>query len=135
MKRYGRLLLLVLAAALAVSVLARLPRPASRHEEPEPVPAFELAIEIGDSSVTPASVAVPKNHRILLRVHNQAAHPLSVRLAGYERQVSIAALPADSTWRGEFLSDLPGEDFAWLVDGQPVGRLSVSGSHLVEGHR
>lgn len=135
MKHYGRLLLLVLAAALAVSALSRLPRPATRPEAPGEIPIVELSIEVGDSTVTPASASVPKDHRVRLLIHNAAARPRSVRLAGYDGPVSIAALAADSTWQVEFLSELPGEDFAWLVDGKPMGRLSVTGSHLVEGHR
>ena len=30
---------------------------------------------------------------------------------------------------------LPGEDFAWLLNGKPAAKLRVAGSHLVEGHR
>jgi hypothetical protein len=135
MNRYGRLLVGVLLAAVVVSGLARLPRSRARTEAPPAVPVTDLAIVVGDSVVTPMLASVPKGHRVRLHVRNAAGRSLSIRLAGYEREVSIPALAAGSTWDGEFLAELPGEDFAWLIDGEPVGRLSVTGSHLVEGHR
>ena len=33
------------------------------------------------------------------------------------------------------LLDLPGADFAWMLDGRPSAQLRVAGSHLAEGHR
>ena len=64
--------------------------------------------------------------------------PLGVaRLAlhGYQDKLMIGWIEPDSTWRGEFLADRPGEDFAWMLEGEPAGKLSVTGSHLVDGHR
>jgi len=136
MNRYLRLLAIVLLAAVTVGVLSRFPRSAVRPGQPEPpAPLAELAIEVGDSTVTPFASTVPKDHRVRLTIHNAAARAHAVRLAGYEREVSIDTLGAGATWSGEFLAALPGDDFAWLVDGEPAGRLSVTGSHLVEGHR
>lgn len=134
MNRYLRLGLMVLLAAAGVSALSRLPRRAEVADAPAPVPVAELAMEIGDEAVTPGSAAVPKNHRVRLTIRNAGTRTHAVRLAGYERDVSVTLAP-DSIWRGEFLAELPGEDFAWLVDGEPRGRLAVTGSHLVEGHR
>jgi hypothetical protein len=54
---------------------------------------------------------------------------------GYQDRFGAAHVAPDSVWRCEFVADLPGEDFAWMVDGTPAGRFEVKGSHLVEGHR
>ena len=52
--------------------------------------------------------------------------------------------PAEARYVGEHgtswideqvFADRPGDDFAWEVNGQVAGKLTVSGSHLVEGHR
>jgi hypothetical protein len=68
-------------------------------------------------------------------VTNGAAVPQRLRLSGYEDRVDSGDLAPGATWRGAFLADRPGEDFAWLVGGGPSGQLAVRGSHLVEGHR
>jgi hypothetical protein len=54
---------------------------------------------------------------------------------GYEDRLGAVRVAPDSLWRGEFVADRPGQDFAWVLDGAPAGRLEVAGSHLVEGHR
>ncbi|MEP7029293.1 MAG: hypothetical protein ABI960_11920, partial [Candidatus Eisenbacteria bacterium] len=79
--------------------------------------------------------SVPANHRVLLTLVNRGSHPVVVQLAGYEDRITPGPLAPDSAWSGSFLADRPGEAFAWLVDGEPRGRLAVTGSHLVEGHR
>jgi hypothetical protein len=134
--RYRVLALVVLAAALGTSALARLPRRAPEAAAPPaPLPVVELAIVLEDGRVTPSAAAVPKDHEVRLAIRNRGARAAEVRLAGYEDRLTIAALAPGATWRGSFVSDRPGEGFAWLVDGEPAGRLAVTGSHLVEGHR
>jgi hypothetical protein len=68
-------------------------------------------------------------------VEHRGAATARLTLAGYEDRLDIPALAPGAGWTGQFLADRPGEDFAWLLDGQPAGRLTVTGSHLVEGHR
>ena len=46
-----------------------------------------------------------------------------------------AEVPGKASARAEFTADRPGDDFAWIVNGIPAARLTVSGSHLIEGHR
>jgi hypothetical protein len=58
-----------------------------------------------------------------------------VALAGYEELLPPRRIAPGETWSAEFVSSRPGDDFAWLVDGRPAGRLRVTGSHLEEGHR
>ena len=125
-------------AALAV-VLAVVGRP--RHQEPSPVPSapaapvVDLAITLLKDEVSPAVAAVPKGCRVRLRVENRGADLARLALAGYQDRLSVPVLARGVVWTGEFLADRPGEDFAWLLDGTPAGRLTVAGSHLVEGHR
>jgi hypothetical protein len=70
---------------------------------------------------------------IVLTVANRTGHPVRLALAGYEDRVA-RTLATGATWRLAFLADRPGE-LAWLIDGVPHGPFTVSGSHLVEGHR
>jgi hypothetical protein len=138
MRAYRNLLLAALAAALVVSVLARLPhRPRSAPAAAPAVPVTELALAYADGRLTPASASVPKGHRVALTISNCGTTPVTLGLAGYADRLRAGPVAPGATWRGGFLADLPGEDFAWLAEGSPdpVGRLSVTGSHLVEGHR
>ena len=137
MKR-SYLLLFGAVAVLAVT-LTVLGRP-RRHLAAVPAiapasPAVDLLIGVAGGQVTPALASVPKGCRVRLRVDYRGAGPARLRLAGYEDRLRIPALEPGVVWTGEFLADRPGEDFAWLLDGQPAGRLTVTGSHLVEGHR
>ncbi|HKQ59527.1 MAG TPA: hypothetical protein VJY35_16815 [Candidatus Eisenbacteria bacterium] len=124
--------------ALAV-VLALVGRPRSPETAPPATvaatPVVDLAIAIGAGQVSPASANVPKGCRVRLRVTSPGSVSPPLVLAGYEDRVRVPALARGAVWTGEFLADRPGEDFAWLLDGAPAGRLTVTGSHLVEGHR
>ena len=136
MKRYLLLLAVALAAA-ALGLMARLPRRESAQAKARPaVPIVVLEIAIvGDGMVSPELSAVPKDHRVQLRITNRSARAARIGLSGYEDRASIGMLAPGAAWQGEFLADRPGEDFAWLVDGQPTGRFRVLGPHLVDGHR
>ena len=96
----------------------------------------EVEIMIGpDGGMTPASVRVEKDKRVLASLTNAGHQPVRVELPGYEDRLAAVTIDPGITWRGEFLADRPGEDFSWLVNGKPAGRLVVAGSHLIEGHR
>jgi endonuclease YncB( thermonuclease family) len=134
-RRYLLLVAAVLAGIGVVSVLARLPRGASQATAAvTPAPEVALSLAIDGGRISPAAASVPKGDtvRLTLANHDRVAH--AVRLAGYESQVTVT-IAAGGSWSGSFRAELPGEDFVWLVDGQPAGRLAVSGSHLEEGHR
>ena len=136
MKRYGLLFGAALATALVMGLLARLPsRASSPHAAQARLAEVSLGLAITHDGISPAASAVPKDHRVRLEVVNRRAQPATLALAGYEERVPSHTLAPGATWRVAFVADLPGEDFAWLVDGQPSGRLSVTGSHLIEGHR
>jgi hypothetical protein len=71
---------------------------------------------------------------VTVTVENRGPGTRTIALAGYEEQVHLA-VPPGGTARVTFRADRPGDDFAWLVDGEPAGTLAVSGSHLIEGHQ
>ena len=137
MKRYLLLLAVaVMAGALALALGRNLRHSSERG--PAAAPAPEAALEIAitpDHHITPATASVPKDHLVRLTVTNHGARRASLTLMGYQDRFGVAYLAPDSTWHGEFVADRPGDDFAWMLDGAPVGRLAVTGSHLVDGHR
>jgi hypothetical protein len=123
-------------AALALSFVARVPRPAAAPPQAAPAaPVVEITLELGADGVAPEVAQVPKDHRVELVVVNRRPAPASFALAGYEDRVGAGAIAPGATWRASFVADRPGEGFAWLVGGEPAGRLAVTGSHLEEGHR
>ena len=134
-QRYGLLFSGVVAAAVLVTLLGRLPdRPPVRPARtPAPERAF-VTLVIRDGAVGPELATVAKGNEVTLRVQNQEPRGVRLELAGYEDAVSIQ-IDAGAAWSTSFIADRPGEDFAWLLNGQPAGRFAVSGSHLVEGHR
>jgi hypothetical protein len=135
-RSYRVLLLVVLAGAIAVSAIARLPRAGRGAPRARAIaPVTDLAITVIGDRLSPEAASVPKGYRVRLTVVNAGRAPLALRLAGYEDRVAIAALAPGAAWRDTFLADRPGEGFAWLVNGSPAGRLAVTGSHLEEGHR
>ena len=134
-RRYGLLAIVLVAAALLLSLATRLPRQAPVSDTaPAAVPETRLTLTWRDGRLDPERASVPKGHRVALTVVNHDRTPLALALGGYQDRVRVDLAPG-ATWQGGFLADLPGEDFAWLQDGRPVGVLRVTGSHLEEGHR
>ncbi len=135
-RSYTWLVAAVLAAALILSGLGHRIRPRTAVAPmPARTPASEVALEIRAGRVEPAVVAVAKGREVRLSVVNRGTQPVHLALAGYEDRFEIPVLHPQQSWRGKFLADRPGEDFAWLLDGRPAGRFVVTGSHLVDGHR
>ena len=135
-RRWLLLLALVPAAALVLGVLAR--RPHTEAPRPQSVTAaseIDLSLTLNAGRVEPKHTAVPEGRRVRLVVRNAGGDTADLRLAGYEDRVQVTTLAPGETRRISFLADRPGDDFAWLVRGRPAGRLSVTGSHLIEGHR
>ena len=136
MGRYRALFLVSLGAALVLGVAARMPhRTRASAPAPPEAPAIDLALEIRDGVVVPDIATVPKGQRVRLAVANRGSRAASLTLAGYEDHLRTGPIAPGAAWTGEFLADRPGEDFAWLVDGRPGGKLVVTGSHLIEGHQ
>jgi len=132
---YLGLAVVVIVLAMGLTVLGR-----PHHEErpaapPAPAPVVVLALAIDGGRLAPAMTSVPKGARVRLRVDVRGTRGARLSLAGYQDRLAIPPLAPGETWTGEFFADRPGEDFAWLIDGVPAGRLAVTGSHLIEGHR
>ena len=135
-RAYRNVLIAVMISALLVAVLARRPhRSVTPSGSAAVAPSVRLALEVHDGAMTPDPAGVPKDHEVELSITNREASVVRVTLGGYEDRVDTGAIAPGVTWSGRFLADRPGQDFAWLIGGRPVGRLAVAGSHLEEGHR
>lgn len=136
MKRLLTLLAVVLVAGALTGMLSRGWRPAGPAPAPKVAqPEYDLALTVTGRRVMPEAVAIPKHRLVHLSVTNRDTRPVTLSLAGYEDRLHTAPIPPDSTWRGTFLADRPGEGFAWQVNGMALGRLDITGSHLEEGHQ
>jgi hypothetical protein len=133
--RYLALLVLALLAAFALTALGHRPRRAAPAAAAAAVPEVAITVEVRHDRVSPEFVSVPKDHRVHLTLSNPGSAPLAIRLAGYEDRVAVNALAPGERRLIEFVADRPGGDFTWLIDGRPVGRVAVTGSHLVGDHR
>lgn len=125
--------LLAIAAVILVRSPLRPPRPTTAPAPPPPAATLALTVEGG--AIRPARVACPKGTLVTATVANRDAVPRTVSLLGYEDLVRPVRVDPGDTVRFRFEAALPGEDFAWLVDGRPAGTFAALGSHLVEGHR
>lgn len=137
-RSYLHLLLTILALAVALTFAGRLRRGTHATRAGAPAaeaPSATVWIEIKNGAIQPATVSVPKGHRIRLTVANHDAKTAQVTLSGYEDHVQIPPLRPRDHWTGTFLADRPGEDFTWILNGVPTGRFAVTGPHLIEGHR
>lgn len=134
-----RYLLLLAGITILAAVLALLGRPSARSPRPDAAviaaPVVDLTLTIAGGRVTPPVTSVAKGSRVRLRVDHRGDRPSRLALAGYEDLITIPTLQPGAVWTGEFAAERPGDDFAWLLDGEPRGRLAVTGSHMVEGHR
>lgn len=136
MKRYLWLLLLgAVAGAAGLVALRSRPDTAPAAEPPAPAEISTLSFVLSGSTLDPAVAAVPRGHHVVVAIHNAGTRPATLVLQGYEDLVRTGPIEPGKVWHGEFAAERPGEAFAWLADGVPVGRLAVTGSHLVEGHR
>jgi len=137
-RRYLLLLAAVFAVGIALSFVAR-----SRWMRPAQAPPstattvarVSVSIHVRDGVITPGESVVPLGAKVALEVVNDGQKEIMLALSGYEGRLAAVHVAGVTTTRTEFTADRPGEDFAWLVDGHPAGRLQVAGSHLIEGHR
>jgi hypothetical protein len=135
-RAYRWLTVAVVLGAAALALLARAPKPAPRPKATEvAAPAESVAIEIQNGTVRPERTQVRKGTPVVLTVRNQDDVPRGISLSGYADRWAAEPIGARATVVLRFRADLPGQDFAWLVDGKPAGVFVVAGSHLEEGHR
>jgi hypothetical protein len=135
-RRFGVLAVVALLGAVAISLLLRLPartQPgAPAHPEPPPL---AVQVEIRDDGVSCVPESCTVGTRADLTIRNRSSAPVSVALTGYEDRVHADSIGAGRDWHGGFVADRPGQQLAWIVNGELRGRFDVLGSHLVEGHR
>ena len=136
MKRYVLVLLAALFAALVLGAVARAPHGRATRIASAPVaPSETLRVAFAGGVARPEVTSVPAGHRVTVTLVNEGDRPIAAALAGYEDRFALAPIAPGASCTVTFLADRPGEAFAWLVDGEPCGRLAVTGSHLEEGHR
>jgi hypothetical protein len=136
MKRYVVLLAIAALMSLLVVHAGRTWSPRGSRAATAPAPdSLVVAIALTEAGVSPALVTVPKDRRVVLTVFNHRRLAAGISLQGYQDVVSPGILAPGATWHGSFLADRPGDDFRWMIEGEPAGRFVVVGSHLVEGHR
>lgn len=137
MKRPWVVLIAVAAMAGAALVIARRTPVGSPSEplEAAPVAVVGLSLSIEDGKLSPAQTTAPLGSLLVLTVLNASARSHVFALAGYDHALPACTLLAGESRIDTLLLSLPGDDFAWLLDGEPAARLDVAGSHLVEGHR
>ena len=137
-RRYLLLFVGIAILGLALSYIARSERlrpRATKATAAAPAPRAAISLRVRNGSIDPSATRVPLGARVSLEVANDGRDEARLALAGYGARLPEIDVAPGGTWRGEFTADLPGEDFAWLIDGRPAGRLLVAGSHLIEGHR
>ena len=125
---------LVLAGAIALTVVGRLPRRAAAPAPPPPPPPLDVAtIEVEGGEARPARTAGVLGHRLAITIVNRGGAAARLSLSGYEHAFAPRVLALGESRTDTLLLDLPGEDFAWMLDGRPAAQLLVAGSHLGEG--
>ena len=135
-RRWLALALLVVAGAVAFSVAGRLPRHASAPAPPAPPPPVDAdTLVVGDGEARPARTAGVLGHRLAITIVNRGGAATRLSLSGYEHAFAPRVLAPGESRTDTLLLDLPGEDFAWMLDGRPAAQLLVAGPHLAEGHR
>ncbi|HUK62039.1 MAG TPA: hypothetical protein VLV15_01860 [Dongiaceae bacterium] len=136
MRRYLVLLGIAALLSLVVAHAGRTWAPRGPRVPAGAAPdSVDVEITLTEAGVTPPLVVVPKNRRVVLTVTNHRRLAAGVTLQGYQDVLTPGTLAPGATWRGRFLADRPGDDFRWMVEGEPSGRFTVAGSHLVDGHR
>ena len=136
MKRYVVLLSIAALMSLLVVHAGRTWSPRGPRAGAAPAPdSVVVGIALTEAGVSPALVTVPKDRRVVLTVFNHRRLAAGISLQGYQDVLTPGVLAPGATWRGSFLADRPGDDFRWMIEGEPAGRFVVVGSHLLEGHR
>ena len=137
MNASGRYMLLaagVIVVGAGLASIARRPQhiPAPTRTAPASV-RIATTVTITASGINEARV--PSGSDVTLTLVNHRDTEVAVQLAGYSDRLGTQHVPAHGSTQMHFHADRPGEDFAWMQDGQPIGRFIVTGSHLEKGHQ
>lgn len=136
-----RLVLLALAVAilgLALGGLARRGVLPGRERPPAAavtLPETTITVAWDGATLAPERLRVPRDTWLTLSVRSSAPRFAYLEIPGYgPRGPSVPVVPG-SERAIRFVTDRPGDGFALLLDGRPVGRLDVTGEHLEEDRR
>ncbi len=133
-RRYGMLAMVIAVGGAGLAVYARMPhRAAVSHEAVAAAPQAAARVVVDARGVSEARVASGSD--VTLTLANQRDTEVALDLAGYSDRIGVQHVPAHGSAVVRFHADRPGDDFAWMLDGQPAGRFVVTGSHLQEGHQ
>lgn len=135
-----RLLLLALATGLGAAVVVLLLRtvgpPSDAPGTIPGLPVFQAELELTSEGMVPYRLQVPKDHEVHILVHASPQAPEGMlSILGYEDRVPAIGIGPGQGREILFVSDRPGDDFAFSLGGDVLGRLQVTGGHLPEGHR
>jgi len=137
MKRLMWVGLGTLAGALALALTTRTDSVVRDLESgPPPLPRFHSEVELVMDGMRPHRIRVPKDHevRLVVRAAPDAGDGI-LTINGYEDQVEPLAIGPGQAREIVFQSTWPGDDFAISFNGEILGRLQVTGSHLEEGRQ
>jgi len=136
MGRYSWMLGFAVLGALSVSLLLRMPQRAVAHAAaPQTVDTLAVTVDVFADHVDTRPAVFAVGRTVALTVASHRATPVRFALSGYQDRVAAAALAPGRSVHFTFIASRPGDQFAWLIDGAPLGRLDIRGSHLVEGHQ
>jgi hypothetical protein len=100
------------------------------------LPRVDVEAELTPDGLVPYRIQVPKDREVHLVVHAAPkAKEGSIVLLGYEDTTKPVYLGPGEGREIVFASTRPGDDFAVVLEGNVIGRLEVTGSHLEEGHQ
>ncbi|MBC8423037.1 hypothetical protein H8E07_02845 [bacterium] len=135
-----RLLWIALITICAALLLVRLSDRAGESADPgDGSPSYavhETAGELTATGMRPPKIRVPKDHEVHLLISAAPDSPEGLlTVAGYDDRVDAVDIGPGLAREIVFVSDRPGDDFAFRLGGEFVGRLEVTGSHLEKGHQ
>lgn len=137
MKRLVLIAAVTVGAALVLGVLLkRAPTDTAAVRTAAPAPPHRVEAELTAQGMQPAKVRVPKDHEVHLIISASAdAREGLLAVVGYEDRIESVDIGPGLARELVFVSDRPGDDFAFRLGAEIVGRLEVTGSHLEAGHQ
>ena len=136
MRRLGMTALAAVVAALLLGVLLeRFKNPQATVMVEAPPPIHRATVDLTAAGLVPPKVRVPKDAEVHLLVSAAPDAPEGLLvITGYEDLADPLGIGPGLARDLVFVSRRPGDDFAFVLGGQVIGRLEVTGSHLEEGH-
>ncbi len=124
------------AAALLLGVLLdRIGRGEQTTAPEAPAPIHRATVDLTAAGMVPPKLRVPKDAEIHLLISAGPDAPEGLlTITGYEDAVPALGIGPGLAREIVFTSNRPGDDFAFVLGGQTVGRFEVTGSHLEAGH-